>query len=272
MKMNHFKSISRYVMSHCVSTVTRSAFFPATATDHTDLLVMEANLFHKIIPDYKLIHGRITMANQMRCEYMESPMQALKQNLRSKSQETESRGICSKIYHKLFGAVINHDSHFYRLYNYLVSVHACTMSGLYSMYVAFIHPDILETTQKSIFNRYVLDFVILTRIYVEMHVTYIDRESRQLIDDLRLIRRRYLRSKFFFDVFISLPLNTIIYYMFTYNWKVTRYFLFNRMMRVFYIFIYYNQLKLKMLTKVHLRWTFCIYTILIYLQFLVCLW
>lgn len=160
----------------------------------------------------------------------------------------------------------------YRLFNYLVSVHLAALSSLwYSFVVAMLPLEDQYSIWLTLITAIIIDLIFVMKMFAGCHLTYIDPESGILITKMSLIRKRYFCSllRFWFDLVTVLPLNII--FKFTVE-EYLRYGYINRIFRWFYLFMYYKQEEEDLNVKIHLRWTYLIYTMLFYMQIAACLW
>lgn len=172
-----------------------------------------------------------------------------------------------------FSRLLIHENHRqYRIFNYIVSVHLATWSSIWFSFVVFMVPlnDNLSI-YGTLITACIVDLIFIIKMFISSHLTYVEPESGILVTDVKLIQKRYFYSipRFWFDLFTTLPFNLII--MFT-TQEHLRFAFINRMFRFWYLFMYYAKAEQDLNVKLHLRWVYYIYGLVLNMQAAACIW
>ncbi len=124
------------------------------------------------------------------------------------------------------------------------------------------------------FMRYVnfgIDIILMTDVIFQFFTGFL--KGRSVISDKKKIRSHYLKSWFLFDLIATVPFNEVAHLFFGVSLSVAEplaLLRLLRMARVFRFFAMTNSTKVTNPTRVRMIWL--LYSILIYLHWITCLW
>lgn len=241
----------------------------AQAQVHTSLLMIEGPMFHNIIKDYPEIVKRVEKVIAMRYEFQE-PKQSTKRRL-SIEADNDADSKSYRIWRRRgIKLLVKPDSTFFKYYDIIMNVHLACLSSMFLLHMIVIHPSPYPLYYTV--TKYFLDCLYFSKIIIYMHLIYIDPESGIKVEDLRKIRKRYIKSTFILDVFTVIPIALIITYIPANLQSEKEYFELNRVFRFFYLFIHAAQRKKKISSSQLFRWFYLLYVLTFLLQFLTCIW
>lgn len=235
----------------------------------------------QIIDQYPEVLTKVRSANFLNAEYVEpkgtsaAHEKGSEESFSSYSSHRFSSASFKSIIEKITFAklLIHENDRRWRIFNYIISVHLATISSLWFSFVILLLP--LGFRSLMSFNRitsFTLDIIYIFKMFVNSHLSFVDPESGVLVTDKSSIQRRYFCSfwGFWFDLITSFPFNLSVFFHNSRTYARLAYT--NHMFRWFYLVMYYNKEESDLNLKLHLRWTYLIYTMLLTIQIGACLW
>lgn len=268
------KSLQKIYFSKNVQTVF------ANLQVHTELIVINNVAFHKFISSYPKLIDRISHINELNCEFWESDVDANTKIvnveaqpsallLSSSSNRATSQSVTSRTLIRAIQKKISHNNQYYKIWQHIMEFHLAAMSSILMNYFIFMGPQNVRIFFMTF--KYTMDVAYLSMFYFGFRTTFTNSETGIVESDTKLIAMRYLKSLFWLDLLSVLPLDlTALFFGFSYRQQ--RYMSANRLLRYFYVILFYAKNKYKLKGIAFVRWSYLIYNIMFVIQCLTSLW
>lgn len=171
------------------------------------------------------------------------------------------------------GTLVNDNSKLYKFWDYISCVHIASISALlYSFVIVMIKWGNNTILIMRIVSG-ILDVYFLIRIYVSAHVMYKDPSSGIVVADLKLIRKRYFLSltRFWLDLLTVFPFEYLALTI-TDDINIMKFCYGPRVLRCWFLYIYYKEQEENLNVRHHLRLTYLTYRVLFGIEWSACIW
>lgn len=246
---------------------------------HTELILIDCNLFHNIIGHSQKLIDRVNNLIALNSEFWDVELdretaiaiqaEADHQSFGASSSILQSTTSKSRTVMRYFHKRINHNGTFYKVWRQLMGFHVAAISSILFAYFISMGPPSLKLAFTVI--KYTLDILYLPNFYIGARLTYADTDSGLTVTDSKLIALKYFKSIFWLDLFTICPFDLVAICMGSrYIWQ--RYLSINRVCRIAYMILYYenNKFKLKGISLV--RWMYLVYNTAFVIQMLTSVW